>query len=117
MLEHRVAVGSELGEDALEIRPHRGVGVFLHDQARRRVTDEDGEQPVMRLDLREEALKPLRDGAIPIVPGDPDKSAIVQRIFAHVERLERVVHRGGGAPPLDHEHVGARDRDVGHEAG
>ncbi|MEO8126521.1 MAG: PSD1 and planctomycete cytochrome C domain-containing protein [Bryobacteraceae bacterium] len=35
-----------------------------------------------RLDIREEALKPLKDGAIPIVPGDPEKSAIVQRIFA-----------------------------------
>ena len=35
-----------------------------------------------RLDIRDEALKPLRDGAIPIVPGDPDRSAIVQRIFA-----------------------------------
>ncbi len=36
----------------------------------------------MRLDIREEALKPLKDGAIPIVPGDPDKSMIVQRVFA-----------------------------------
>ena len=36
----------------------------------------------MRLDIRDEALKPLKDGAIPIVPGDPDKSAIIQRIFA-----------------------------------
>ncbi len=36
----------------------------------------------MRLDRREEALKPTPTGAIPIVPGDPDKSAIVQRIFA-----------------------------------
>jgi len=35
-----------------------------------------------RLDIREEALKPLKDGVIPIVPGDPDKSAIVQRVFA-----------------------------------
>jgi hypothetical protein len=36
----------------------------------------------MRLDRREEALKPTPSGATPIVPGDPDKSAIVQRIFA-----------------------------------
>ena len=36
----------------------------------------------MRLDRREEALKPTASGAIPIVPGDPDKSAIIQRIFA-----------------------------------
>jgi hypothetical protein len=36
----------------------------------------------MRLDRSEEALKPTASGAIPIVPGDPDKSAIIQRIFA-----------------------------------
>ena len=36
----------------------------------------------MRLDIREEALKPTQSGATPIVPGDPDKSAIVQRIFS-----------------------------------
>ncbi len=36
----------------------------------------------MRLDHRDEALKPTASGAIPIVPGDPDKSAIIQRIFA-----------------------------------
>jgi hypothetical protein len=35
-----------------------------------------------RLDVREEALQPLKDGAIPIVPGDPGKSAIIQRVFA-----------------------------------
>ena len=36
----------------------------------------------MRLDVREEALRPLKDGNIPIVPGDPDKSAIVQRVLS-----------------------------------
>ena len=36
----------------------------------------------MRLDRREEALKPTPSGAIPIVPGDAEKSAIVERIFA-----------------------------------
>ncbi len=35
----------------------------------------------MRLDLRDEAIKPLPDGHTPIVPGDPDKSEIVKRIF------------------------------------
>ena len=36
----------------------------------------------MRLDLREEAVKPTKSGVVPIVPGDPDRSAIIQRIFA-----------------------------------
>jgi len=35
----------------------------------------------MRLDLREEATKPTHSGVTPIVPGEPDKSAIIQRIF------------------------------------
>lgn len=36
----------------------------------------------LRLDLREQALKPNKAGVAPIVPGDPEKSAIIQRIFA-----------------------------------
>ena len=41
----------------------------------------------MRLDLRTEALKPNPSGVIPIVPGDPAKSAIVTRIFAPGARV------------------------------
>jgi len=41
----------------------------------------------MRLDIREEALKPTASGAVPIVPGDPEKSAIIQRIFAPGARV------------------------------
>jgi hypothetical protein len=44
--------------------------------------DKSSRMAGMRLDLREEALKPTRSGITPIVPGDPDKSAIIQRIFA-----------------------------------
>jgi hypothetical protein len=36
----------------------------------------------LRLDLRDEALKPNKKGLAPIVPGDPEKSHIIQRIFA-----------------------------------
>ncbi len=35
----------------------------------------------LRLDIREEALKTSKSGVTPIVPGDPSKSAIVQRVF------------------------------------
>ena len=41
----------------------------------------------MRLDIRGEAIKPTASGAVPIVPGDPDKSAVVQRIFAPGARV------------------------------
>jgi len=44
--------------------------------------DKNARMANMRLDIRAEALKPAGDGAIPIVPGDPEKSAIIQRIFA-----------------------------------
>lgn len=49
--------------------------------------DKSSRMAGMRLDLRDEALKPTRSGAVPIVPGDPDKSAIVQRIFATGARV------------------------------
>ena len=44
--------------------------------------DKSSRMANLRLDLREEALKPTRRGDVPIVPGDPDKSLIIQRIFA-----------------------------------
>ena len=44
--------------------------------------DKSSRMAGMRLDIRDEALKPTRDGKVPIVPGDPDKSAIIQRIFS-----------------------------------
>src|SRR5271156_6805648 len=44
--------------------------------------DKSSRMANLRLDIRDEALKPLADGATPIVPGDPEKSAIVQRVFA-----------------------------------
>src|SRR5690349_5658564 len=40
----------------------------------------------MRLDIREEALKPKRHGT-PIVPGDPEHSEIIQRVFAKDGRI------------------------------
>ncbi len=36
----------------------------------------------LRLDIREEALRTTKSGVTPIVPGQPDQSAIIQRIFA-----------------------------------
>jgi Protein of unknown function (DUF1553)/Protein of unknown function (DUF1549)/Planctomycete cytochrome C len=48
--------------------------------------DKSSRMANLRLDLRAEAIKPLSDGTTPIVPGDPDHSAIIQRIFAPVAR-------------------------------
>jgi hypothetical protein len=49
--------------------------------------DKSSRMAGMRLDIREEALKPTASGAVPIVPGDPEKSAIVQRVFATNARI------------------------------
>src|SRR5512132_549748 len=44
--------------------------------------DKNSRMAGMRLDIREEALKPTKSGLTPIVPGDPDHSAIIARVFA-----------------------------------
>lgn len=59
----------------------------------------------MRLDIRAEALKPLRDGKIPIVPGDPEKSAIVQRVFE-----PNVARRM--PPPFAHKNLTEEQKDT-----
>src|SRR6266705_7090080 len=44
--------------------------------------DKNARMAGMRLDIRDEAIRPTRSGRTPIVPGDPDKSEIIARIFA-----------------------------------
>src|SRR3954468_1969628 len=48
--------------------------------------DKNSRMAGMRLDIRDEALKPTSSGAVPIVPGDPERSAIIQRVFAAAPR-------------------------------
>src|SRR5438105_15824474 len=43
--------------------------------------DKNARMAGLRLDIRDEALKPRQTGMVPIVPGDPERSAVVQRIF------------------------------------
>src|SRR5215471_2629182 len=49
--------------------------------------DKSSRMAGFRLDIGEEALKPTASGAIPIVPGDVEKSAIVQRVFSTGARI------------------------------
>ena len=44
--------------------------------------DKNARMADLRLDIRDEALKPAATGKIPIVPGKPDESEIVRRIFS-----------------------------------
>src|SRR5262249_45426064 len=43
--------------------------------------DRNARMAGLRLDIREEALRPTKSGAVPIVPGKTEASAIVARIF------------------------------------
>lgn len=43
--------------------------------------DEAARKSGLRLDIREEALKPAKSGKVAIVPNGPDKSELVRRIF------------------------------------
>src|SRR5436309_15587792 len=45
--------------------------------------DKSSRMANMRLDLRDEAVKPLRNGKTPIVPGKPEESEIIARIFSN----------------------------------
>ncbi|MCE9520746.1 MAG: PSD1 and planctomycete cytochrome C domain-containing protein [Verrucomicrobia bacterium] len=44
--------------------------------------DKNARKAGLRLDIREEALKPAKSGELPIVPGKPDQSEIIKRLFA-----------------------------------
>ena len=44
--------------------------------------DDKARKAKLRLDVRNEAMKPAASGAVPIVPGKPDESELVSRIFA-----------------------------------
>jgi hypothetical protein len=44
--------------------------------------DKNARMADLRLDIRQEALKPARSGKTPIVPGKPEESEIVRRVFA-----------------------------------
>src|SRR5262249_34611127 len=44
--------------------------------------DKNARKAGLRLDVREEALKKTKSGVTPIVPGKPDESEIVRRVFS-----------------------------------
>src|SRR5262245_8733116 len=47
--------------------------------------DKASRKAKMRLDIRDEAIKPAKSGATPIVPGKADQSEFIRRIFAKDE--------------------------------
>src|SRR4029450_1366675 len=64
----------------------------------------DAREADLRLDIRDEAIKPTRSGRTPIVPGDPDKSEIIARISASGPRA---------MPPASaHKELTAKQKDT-----
>lgn len=47
--------------------------------------DEEARKAKLRLDVREDALKPAKSDEVPIVPGKPDQSELVRRVFTDNE--------------------------------
>ncbi|HSH94745.1 MAG TPA: c-type cytochrome domain-containing protein, partial [Roseimicrobium sp.] len=43
--------------------------------------DKNSRKSGLRLDIREEALKPAKSGEIPIVPGKPGESEVMKRLL------------------------------------
>jgi hypothetical protein len=67
--------------------------------------DKNARQAGLRLDIREEALKKTRSGATPIVPGKPEMSEIVRRVFS-TEKYEVM-------PPEDaHKELTAQQKET-----
>jgi hypothetical protein len=63
--------------------------------------DSKSREAGMRLDLREEALKPTKSGLIPIVPGKPEESEIIQRIMDTGDPMPpETANRTGSVPSV-----------------
>ncbi len=78
-----VVLGTLEGADPDKVGFNRDIRPIMSDTCFRcHGPDKSSRMAGMRLDIREEALKPTRSGRIPIVPGDPEKSEIIERIFA-----------------------------------
>ena len=68
---------SEIGFNR-DIRP-----IFSDSCYRCHGPDKNARKAGLRLDIREEAIKKTKSGVIPIVPGKPDESEIVRRIYSN----------------------------------
>jgi hypothetical protein len=62
--------------------------------------DDKARKAKLRLDIRAEAIRPRRSGKAPIVPGQPDQSELVRRIYADADE---VMPPAGAKNPLTNE--------------
>ncbi|MBS1810308.1 MAG: PSD1 domain-containing protein [Acidobacteria bacterium] len=67
--------------------------------------DKNSRKAGLRLDLREEALKKTKSGILPIVPGKPEESEIIRRVFS-TEKYEVM------PPPDAHKDLTAQQKEL-----
>lgn len=67
--------------------------------------DKNARKAGLRLDLREEAIRKTKSGSTPIVPGKPDESEIIRRIFAS-DQFEVM------PPPEAHKELTAQQKET-----
>ena len=92
------------GQDAVsfnrDVRP-----IFSDTCFRCHGPDGNARKAGLRLDIREEATKKTKSGVIPIVPGKPEESEVVRRIFAS-EKYEVM------PPPALHKELTAQQKEI-----
>src|SRR3989442_10281940 len=77
------AVSFGLTTEAAKVDFNRDIRPIMSDTCFRcHGFDAKSRKAQLRLDVRDEALKPAKSGAVPIVPGQPRKSEVIRRLFA-----------------------------------
>src|SRR5436853_6589271 len=76
------------GADSDKVSFNRDIRPIMSDTCFRcHGPDKNARMAGLRLDIRDEATKERKPDVVPIVPGDPDHSAIIQRIYAKDARI------------------------------
>src|SRR5690242_19180720 len=100
----KAAIASVPAADPSRVSFNRDIRPIMSDTCFRcHGPDASSRMANMRLDIREEALKPKRHGT-PIIPGDTEHSEIIQRVFAKDGRVM--------PPPFAHKELNEKQKDT-----